>query len=99
MESLSWYKRSEGVITLKVYVQPGAKRTELAGLHGEELKIKLASPPIEGRANKVLLKFVALLFKVPLKQVELKQGDKSRHKVVVIMGSTIAAENILNNGV
>ena len=76
-------------------MQPGAKRSEIVGLHGEALKIKLAAPPIEGRANEALLKFIADLFAVPLRNTELKQGGQSRHKVVAITGSTVAPESLL----
>lgn len=91
-----WYRRNGDVITLTLHVQPGAKRSELAGLHGEALKLRLAAPPIEGRANEALLKFVAELFSVPLRQVELRQGGQSRHKVVAITGSKIEPENLLS---
>ncbi len=84
----TWYRRNGDVLTLTLHVQPGAKRTEIAGLHGEALKIRLAAPPVEGRANEALLKFIAESFGVPLRQVELKQGGQSRHKVVVITGSS-----------
>lgn len=90
-----WYRRSAEVVTLTLHVQPGAKRTEIAGLHGEALKIRLAAPPVEGRANEALLKFIAQLFEVPLRQVELKQGGQSRHKVVAIDGSKIDPEDLL----
>jgi uncharacterized protein (TIGR00251 family) len=84
-----WFRRTGDVVTLTLHVQPGAKRSELAGLHGEALKIRLAAPPVEGRANAALLKFVAGLFGVPVRQVELKQGAQSRHKVVAITGSQV----------
>ncbi len=80
---------------LTMYVQPGTKRSEIVGLHGDALKIKLAAPPIGGRANEVLLKFIAELFAVPLRNTELKQGDKSRHKVVAVTGSKVDPENLL----
>lgn len=91
-----WYRRSGEVITLTLHVQPGAKRSEITGLHGEALKLKLAAPPIDGRANEALLKFIGGLFDVPLRQVELKQGGQSRHKVVAITGSKVAPEGLLN---
>jgi uncharacterized protein (TIGR00251 family) len=90
-----WYRRSGEVLTLTLHVQPGAKRTEVAGLHGIALKIRLAAPPVEGRANEALLKFIAESFGVPLRQVELKQGGQSRHKVVAITGSKMEPENLL----
>ena len=90
-----WFRRNGDVLTLTLHVQPGAKRTEVAGLHGEALKIRLAAPPVEGRANEALLKFIAESFGVPLRQVELKQGGQSRHKVVAITGSKVEPENLL----
>jgi len=90
-----WYRRNGDVLTLTLHVQPGAKRTDVAGLHGEALKIRLAAPPIEGRANDALLKFIAEYFGVPLRQVELKQGGQSRHKVVAITGSKVEPESLL----
>jgi uncharacterized protein (TIGR00251 family) len=90
-----WYRRNGNILTLTLHVQPGAKRTDVAGLHGEALKIRLAAPPIEGRANEALLKFIAEAFGVPLRQVELKQGGQSRHKVVAITGSKVEPESLL----
>lgn len=90
-----WYRRSGDAITLTLHIQPGAKRNEVAGLHGRALKVRLAAPPIEGRANEALLKFIAESFDVTLRQVELKQGGQSRHKVVVITGSKIEPESLL----
>lgn len=86
------------VLTLTLHVQPGARRTEVAGLHGDALKIKLAAPPVEGRANAELLKFIAAVFSVPLKQVALKQGKRGRRKVVAVDGPK-AAPDVLIGGV
>ena len=91
-----WYRHSAEAITLTLHIQPGAKRSEVAGLHGGALKIRLAAPPIEGRANEALLKFIAESFDVALRQVELKQGGQSRHKVVEIRGSKVEPESLLS---
>jgi uncharacterized protein (TIGR00251 family) len=85
----TWYRRNGEVLTLTLHIQPGAKRSEVVGLHGDALKIRLAAPPVEGRANEALLKFIAESFGVPLRQVELKQGGQSRHKVVTVTESKI----------
>lgn len=90
-----WYRREGDAITLVLHVQPGAKRSEVAGLHGDALKIRLAAPPIEGRANEALLRFVAGRFNVPLRNVELKQGAQSRHKRVEVRGSAVEPESLL----
>ncbi|HEU0188474.1 MAG TPA: DUF167 domain-containing protein [Gallionella sp.] len=91
-----WYRRRDEVVSLTLHVQPGAKRSEIAGLHGDALKIRLAAPPIEGRANEALLKFIAGIFAVPVRNVELHQGTQSRHKVVAITGSLIDPESLIS---
>lgn len=80
---------------LVLHIQPGAKRTEVSGLHGEALKIRLAAPPIEGRANEALLRFIADAFAVPLREVELLRGGQSRHKMVKVTGSAVLPESLL----
>lgn len=80
---------------LVLHVQPGAKRTEVSGLHGEALKIRLAAPPIEGRANEALLRFIAERFDVPQREVELLRGGQSRHKMVKVTGSAVQPESLL----
>ena len=91
-----WYRCSDDCITLILHVQPGAKNTTVAGLHGDALKIRLAAPPIEGRANEALLRFIADFFKVPVRNVQLKQGEQSRHKRVEVHGSSVNAESLLD---
>lgn len=81
-----WYRWDQTAcrLTLNLYVQPGAKHTEAAGMHADALKIRLAAAPVEGKANAALLEFLAHAFDVPLRQVGLKQGEHSRRKVVQI---------------
>lgn len=93
----AWHRfdPATNVLTLTLYVQPGAKRSEVAGLHGDALKIKLAAPPVEGRANAELLKFIAASFSVPLRQVALKQGARGRRKMVEVSGPKAAPDVLL----
>lgn len=92
----AWYRHHETTLTLTLHVQPGAKRSEVSGLHGDALKIRLAAPPVEGQANEALQKFIAALFCVPRRQVSLKQGMQSRHKVIEVSGSQVNPEDLLN---
>lgn len=82
-------------LTLTLHVQPGAKRTEAVGLHGDALKIKLAAPPVEGAANAALLAFLAEVFGVPQRQVILRQGARSRRKIVEITKAVREPEGLL----
>jgi len=82
---MSWYCfDSNRNLILKLYIQPGARQSEVIDVHGEELKIRLAAPPVEGKANRVLAEFLAKCFNVPLKHVILKRGAQSRHKIIEI---------------
>jgi uncharacterized protein len=92
----NWYRRNGEVITLTLHVQPRAKHSKIVSLHGDALKIRLAAPPIEGRANEALLKFIVDLFDIPLRNIELLHGGQSRHKVVAITGSLVDPETLLS---
>lgn len=82
-----WYRPGrDGKLTLTLHIQPGAKRSEVAGIHGEALKIRLAAPPVDGKANDALLRFIAERLELPRAAVVLKSGQSSRHKVVEVQG-------------
>jgi uncharacterized protein len=68
-------------------VQPGAKRSEFAGRHGERIKLRLAAPPVEGKANAALIEFLAEYFGVPRRNVTIVSGIKSRAKRVAVEGA------------
>ena len=82
---------ADGRVTLTLHIQPGAKKTEIAGLHGDALKIRLAAPPVDGKANEALVKFLAETLELPKSAVSLKSGQTSRRKVLEISGATAAA--------
>jgi len=73
-------------LILELHVQPGASRSEFAGKHGERIKVRLAAPAQEGRANAALVEFLAQYYKVPRRNVRIESGLKSRRKRVVIEG-------------
>jgi uncharacterized protein len=68
-------------------VQPGAKRSGFAGRHGERIKLRLAAPAVEGKANAALIEFLADYFGVPRRNVSILSGVKSRAKRVAIEGA------------
>lgn len=87
-----WFRvANDGRITLTLHIQPGAKKTEIAGRHGDALKIRLAAPPVDGKANEALLRFVAETLGLAKSAVLLKSGQTSRRKVLEVTGSTAAA--------
>jgi hypothetical protein len=78
-------------VTLLIQVQPRASRTELAGLHGDAVKIRLAAPPVDGAANDALLRFLAEVLSVPRARLDLTAGHSGRRKVVRVRGMTVEA--------
>lgn len=91
-----WYTYQNTVLSLQVYVQPGAKTNEIIGLHNNVLKIKLAARAVEGCANAALVGYLAERFQVPKNQVVLKRGQKGRYKCVTIQGSLLLPESLLS---
>lgn len=69
---------------MRIYLQPKASRDQFLGLHGAELKIAITAPPVDGKANAHLLKWLAKQCKVAKSQVQLLTGDTSRRKRVMI---------------
>ena len=84
-----WFRvAGDGRITLTLHIQPGTKKTAVAGRHGDALKIRLAAPPVDGKANAALLEFIADALGLPKAAVKLKSGQASRRKVVEVDGAT-----------
>ena len=82
--SHGWRRDDGDALILTLHVQPGAQRTEIAGTHGEALKIRIKALPVEGKANTELIRYLARAFGVPVRQITLVRGDSSRHKVLRI---------------
>ena len=82
------YDGDLGRVVLTVHVQPNAPKTEIAGLHGDALKIRIAAPAADNRANAALIEFLCDAFKIPRSNVALLGGMKSRRKVVAVAGGS-----------
>ena len=81
-----WYRlEADGnVLCINVHVQPNARATGLAGRHGDAIKIRVAAPPVDSRANRVLLDFIAEKLGVPSARVSLRHGAKGRRKLIEV---------------
>jgi uncharacterized protein (TIGR00251 family) len=75
-------------VTLTVHVQPRARRAELAGWHGDAIKIRLRSPPVDGAANAELAAFLAKHLGVPRSAIDLIGGASARRKRLRVRGLT-----------
>ncbi|MDD2465160.1 MAG: DUF167 domain-containing protein [Desulfobulbus sp.] len=82
-------QHADGSITLRLHVQPRASANSLAGLQGDLLKLRLTTPPVDGKANKAVIAYLAKLFHLPKSAITLKSGHQSRSKTMVITGLTL----------
>lgn len=78
----------DGGVRVHVHAQPGAKRTEVVGIYGDAIKIRVQAPPVEGRANEELVRFLAEAVGVSRSQVTLTRGDTNRSKSFLISGAS-----------
>jgi uncharacterized protein len=81
-------RESTSGITFAVRVHPRAKKNAITGEVGEALKISLTAPPIEGRANKACIEFLAELLNVSRSSITIASGASSRNKNVRVAGVT-----------
>lgn len=77
-----WLRPVDNGVEITVHIQPGASRSELAGEHGEALKVRISARAVEGAANAALTEFMALRLGVARREVRIVHGEKSRHKVL-----------------
>jgi len=78
--SARWYRRDASHLVLSIHVQPGARSTGVAGLHGDSLKIRIGAPALEDRANEALVDFIAERLGVARRDVIVASGARSREK-------------------
>ena len=79
-------ERPGGGVRFAVHVQPRASRSEVVGVHGDALKVRLQAPPVEGAANEALIRFLAEALSVRRDAVRILAGRSSRAKVVEVDG-------------
>ena len=84
----TWFSYNAGGrrLTLNLHVQPGARRSEIVGLHGSALKIKVAAPAVDNKANAALTEFLSETLGIPKSAVAISRGAAGRRKVVEITG-------------
>ena len=81
----------KGDLQVTVHVQPGAKTTSCAGIHGDALKIRLHAPPVDGKANQALIAWLAKTLGCPQSAIELIRGQTNRRKTLVFSCGVKAA--------
>ncbi len=77
-------RQTDAGVEVFLYIQPRASRNKVIGLQGEELKVALTAPPVDGVANKACCLFIAKLCSLPRSHVKIISGETSRHKRLLL---------------
>ena len=91
----TWISTTAVGVVINVRVVPRASRNEISGLQGEALKVRLQAPPVEGKANQALARYLAEALRVRPNQVRILAGETGRTKRVLIVGVTEATVRAL----
>jgi uncharacterized protein (TIGR00251 family) len=94
-----FYRWQGDDLVLNILVQPKAGKDQIVGLQGDELKVRIKAPPVDGEANQALVKFLSKTFKVPKSNIEIINGETSRHKRLRIHAPKILPQGIQAKGV
>lgn len=87
--SPAWMQAVPEGVVLSLYVQPRASKNQVVGAQGDELKIRLTSPPVDGAANRLCCEYLARLMGVSRSETELLSGETSRHKRLLVRGLSL----------
>ncbi|MBM4345504.1 MAG: DUF167 domain-containing protein [Deltaproteobacteria bacterium] len=83
-ERPAWLGGQDGAVQIRVHAQPGARKTRAVGEHGGRLKVALHAPPVDGKANAELLRWLAQTCGLPNNRAALLHGATARDKVVIL---------------
>ncbi len=73
-------------LVIKVYLQPRSSRNEIVGPYRDGIKVKVTAPPVEGKANEALLRFLAKAWGIAPSQIEIVRGHQAREKTLRVRG-------------
>jgi len=85
---MDWIKETPKGVRLPVRAVPRASENEIQGVHGDALKVRLQAPPVEGKANAALIRFLSDELDIPRSQLSVAFGETGRNKAVLITGFT-----------
>jgi len=84
-------------LAITIYVQPGARSSEICGLHGNALKIKIAAPAVDNKANAALIDFLRRFLGLPPSRIRARHGAHARHKLVEVAPADAATYARIKN--
>lgn len=91
---MEWIKETAKGVILPVRAVPRASKNEIQGIHGDALKVRLQAPPVEGKANQALIRFLSDVLDISRSQLSIASGETGRNKSVLIVG--VAKDDLIN---
>lgn len=95
-ETPAWFSKTPEGWLIQIHAQPGAKKCEIAGLHGDALKVRIAAAPVDGRANDALIAYLAGQLGVSKSLLRLERGSTGRRKTVRVASQHADPRALLN---
>ncbi len=92
---MAWIRSDSQGSILELHVLPQGKKNEIIGLYNDRLKIKIEAPPVDGKANACLLRFLSEVLNVKISSLELIKGESSRQKQIRVYHLSLEAVEIL----
>lgn len=89
-----WEDNEDNILHLFLRVQPKASKDEFSEILDDRIKLRITAPPVDGKANKHLLKFLSKIFKVSKAQITIKSGETGRNKHLIIQNPKQLPEQI-----
>jgi hypothetical protein len=83
---MEWIRETAKGVLLPVRAVPRASKNEIQGVHGDALKVRLQAPPVEGKANAALIRFLSDALDIPRAELSIASGETGRNKAVLITG-------------
>ncbi len=83
---MSFFTQQNGDLILRCLIQPKASRDEMTGIQDERLKVRITAPPVDGKANAHLIRYLSDVLDVPRSRIELLSGDTGKRKTLRIAG-------------
>jgi uncharacterized protein (TIGR00251 family) len=90
-----WVRAGEKSISLSIHVQPGARRSQVVGQHGERLKVAVKAPPLDGRANAAVVELLAERLGVRASLLQVAAGQSSRDKRIELSGAALTPDEVV----
>ncbi len=88
-------KQTENGVIINIKISPNSSKNEIIK-DGEIFKIKITSPPVDGKANKSLIEFLSKTFKIPKTSIKILKGETSKEKTILFQTDNIEKINLLN---